>query len=425
MCLIVKGSGNRCAEGCPRPRSFRARGVAIVQVAVLLVVLLGMAAMSVDVGFIYNSRAEMQVAVDAAALAGASGLVDGAGVPEWRARDYAARHVVAGEPVSEAADMHVSVTVGNWEGLAGDFFPADEDEFVTPNAVHVDGRRDNLPLYFARALGIDSSDVQRDAVAVLDGGRCLGIWGLQGVFGDGDIYTDSYDSRNGAYGGGNVHPNGDICSGQQIELSGSVEIFGDAMYGPGYSLLTDGHPKVWGVVAQLCCPLEPPVVDYAKAESNNDNDTIGLTDRGRDPFGGDPWNLVVTGNDNLTLAGGTYYFTSALVDGRATLTVTGPTTIFLTGPAEFTGNGLVNLSQNPNDLVIYSNGSTMALRGTAGFYGVVVAPETDVSLVGTGDYYGMIVGKTLDMDGTANVHVDEAAVFEILGQQSVATVLVK
>ncbi|MCH7527671.1 MAG: hypothetical protein IID39_09560, partial [Planctomycetes bacterium] len=190
--------------------------------AVLLVVLLGMAAMSVDIGFIYNSKAEMQVAVDAAALAGASGLVDGAGVPEGRARDYAARHVVAGEPVNEAADMHVSVTIGNWEGLAGDFFPADEDEFVTPNAVRVDGRRDNLPLYFARVLGIDSSDIQRDAVAVLGGGRCLGIWGLQGVFGDGDIYTDSYDSRNGAYGGGNVHPNGDICSSQQIELRGSV-----------------------------------------------------------------------------------------------------------------------------------------------------------------------------------------------------------
>ena len=60
----------------------RRRGVVVVQVAVLLTVLLGFVALTVDVGLMYNTKAELQAAADAAALAGAAapynddGLVD-------------------------------------------------------------------------------------------------------------------------------------------------------------------------------------------------------------------------------------------------------------------------------------------------------------------------------------------------------------
>ena len=50
----------------------RRRGVVAVQVAVVLVVLLGFAAMTIDVGRLYRARADLQRAADAAALAGAS-----------------------------------------------------------------------------------------------------------------------------------------------------------------------------------------------------------------------------------------------------------------------------------------------------------------------------------------------------------------
>lgn len=50
----------------------RRRAVVVVQVAVLLVVLLGFAALTVDVGALYNTRADLQRTADAAALAGAS-----------------------------------------------------------------------------------------------------------------------------------------------------------------------------------------------------------------------------------------------------------------------------------------------------------------------------------------------------------------
>ena len=50
-------------------RNSRRRGVVAVLVAVILVTLLGFAALTVDVGAMYNARAELQRSADAAALA--------------------------------------------------------------------------------------------------------------------------------------------------------------------------------------------------------------------------------------------------------------------------------------------------------------------------------------------------------------------
>jgi len=53
----------------------RRRAIVAVQVAVLLVVMFGFAALTIDVGTLYNARAELQRSADAAALAGASAYV--------------------------------------------------------------------------------------------------------------------------------------------------------------------------------------------------------------------------------------------------------------------------------------------------------------------------------------------------------------
>ena len=56
-------------------RAARRRAVVAVQVGVLLVVLLGAAALTIDVGTMFNVRADLQRAADAGALAGASAYV--------------------------------------------------------------------------------------------------------------------------------------------------------------------------------------------------------------------------------------------------------------------------------------------------------------------------------------------------------------
>lgn len=402
----------------------RRRATAIAATAVFSsVVGLGFAALAVDTGLMFGAKSELQSAADASALAGASGLLSGNAVVQNRVLEYARLNEIGGVPLSSS---EVTMTIGNWEGVRRTFSPLNGSETVTPNAVRVVGTRNGVSLLFAKSLGMQTTNLARGATAILGSGVCAGVWGLDGIFGDGNVQTDSYDIGQGGYGGQNINPNGDLCSCTDITLNGDVDIYGDAMYGDGHDLITSGSAyNVWGVTGEHSCSITVPSFDIVDAAVHNDNGTIGLTDRNRDPFGGGQWDLVVTGNDNLTLTGGTYYFTSAVVDGRATLTIRGPTVIFLSGPAEFTGGGITNVSQVPGDLVIYATGSPLIFSGTSGFYGAVIAPTSDIQLVGTSDFYGILLGSTLDMDGTTNIHVEESLVFDLFGIQTVAPLLVQ
>ena len=55
-------------------RRWRRRGAVTVQVAVLSGVIMGFAALAIDVGMLYTSKAELQAACDSAALAAAAQL---------------------------------------------------------------------------------------------------------------------------------------------------------------------------------------------------------------------------------------------------------------------------------------------------------------------------------------------------------------
>ncbi|GAG04726.1 unnamed protein product, partial [marine sediment metagenome] len=56
----------------------RRRGATIVAAAVAMVVVIGFAALAVDVGNLYAAKGELQRAADAAAMAGVSAFVDDA-----------------------------------------------------------------------------------------------------------------------------------------------------------------------------------------------------------------------------------------------------------------------------------------------------------------------------------------------------------
>lgn len=62
----------RSVVGPPRSGCRRRRGVVVIQVVVVLAVLLGFAAFTIDVGMLYRARGELQAAADSAALAAAS-----------------------------------------------------------------------------------------------------------------------------------------------------------------------------------------------------------------------------------------------------------------------------------------------------------------------------------------------------------------
>ncbi len=136
------------------------RGVVAVFVMASLVLLIGFAALTLDVGYVYNVRADLQHAADAAVLAGVRSLPD-----EAEARRVA----------REYADLNVSgvvkdldVVLGNWD-WTGAVFTANG---APVNAVHVLGHRSTrnenpVHLFFAPFLGVPQTNVSASATAAL------------------------------------------------------------------------------------------------------------------------------------------------------------------------------------------------------------------------------------------------------------------
>ncbi len=144
-----------------RIRSTRRRGAVAVLTVVMLVVLIGFASLTIDVGYLYNVRAELQNTADAAALAGAQMLPD-----EAAARQTAVEYAHRNNSQHGSVVTNSDVVLGHWDAAAAVFTPGG----APVDAVHVLGRRsksNNNPvkLFFASIFGISQTDVSASATA--------------------------------------------------------------------------------------------------------------------------------------------------------------------------------------------------------------------------------------------------------------------
>lgn len=149
------------------------RGQILVFVALALFAILALAALGIDVGYMYSVRHELQRSADSGALAGASRFIEAGG--EWsadptdpamveadaRAREFAARDNVIASHLDPVAEVDV--------------------EFPSFYRIRVTTRR-TAPLFFARILGRSSQAIHATAVAeaaVADKDvQCLQPWGI-------------------------------------------------------------------------------------------------------------------------------------------------------------------------------------------------------------------------------------------------------
>lgn len=164
-------------------RQFLSRkGAVAVFVAVLMVVLLGCAALAVDMGYLYVARTELQRAADSGALAGVQGLGRSAENPFdefihiWnvynQAEAAAEANTCAGVAVSieKMTDVQIGY-LSDPRDLDGQLQTVPLDQC---NAVKVTARRTAsspggaLGLFFGPILGISYSDVSATAIAVID-----------------------------------------------------------------------------------------------------------------------------------------------------------------------------------------------------------------------------------------------------------------
>ena len=171
-------------------RTDRRRAVVAVQVVVVMFVLIGFAALTVDVGVMYNVRADLQRSADAAALAGAaayatdkmlqirqgadgySGIYEVVGLASGQVNTFAGLNPSLGvsstyiEPNDIRAGW-IDVTSGTnplQPGVAPDSYNALQ---VTARRTS-DGANGPIELLFANIFGCSTSETSASAVAVYD-----------------------------------------------------------------------------------------------------------------------------------------------------------------------------------------------------------------------------------------------------------------
>lgn len=154
----------------------RNRGQVLVLFALALVVLIGMAALGIDVGYMYTVRHELQRCADAGALAGASRFINAPGeTGQWgnanvfaeattRAVDFASKDNVVKSPLLTVAGDNIVVTFDQG-----------------PDRIKVQTER-TVPLFFARLfLGATkriSAFAVAEAASVSQNTTCVAPWGI-------------------------------------------------------------------------------------------------------------------------------------------------------------------------------------------------------------------------------------------------------
>lgn len=235
----------------------------------------------------------------------------------------------------------------------------------------------------------------------------------------GSLTTDSYNSSLGIYGGGNIDDNGNVGTTGDIATSGgSFYINGSA--GTGSSgTFSANSTQVSGNITH----------------SNNETlSTIVVPDQ----LAGLPSGGIMSEGD---LSAGNYNFTAIDLTGHDNLDITGPANIYLTanpssidisstnavirisnsstGPIKIYadrdiklgGGGVINEAGIPRNFFLYGTGGAgqkILVSGTNSFYGIIYAPNADITLDGDFTAFGAIIGKSITVKGNVFVHHDDA-----------------
>jgi Flp pilus assembly protein TadG len=388
-------------------KHFNRRGAIVVVAAAFLIVIIAFLAFAIDYGQIVSAESRLQNAADAGAMSGARALIDGRAAAIAAAKSWASKNLTTSE---QGIVLDEDVELGRWNDEQATFTEVPEGSVQTLNAVRVTCRRsvargNPLVLLFARVIGTDHAELTVFATARVNSIRCGPIVGLTKVSLSGSSQTDSYRSDQGAYSPASPGNEGHVCSNGDINMSGSTQIRGNARPGPGHTLKSSSSKGVTGITDPLDRPLNFPPTNPGNAQTVNNNNSIPLSDEGIQPLNS-AGEFKLSGGDAVTLPPGTYFFSKMSLTGGASVRVTGPTRIFVSGDCSMGGGSMVNLSLLPKNLKLFPMGANCVISGDSEFYGAIYAPTTKVERSGSSDYFGSIVAGELVLSGSGGVHAD-------------------
>lgn len=122
--------------------------------------------------------------------------------------------------------------------------------------------------------------------------------------------------------------------------------------------------------------------------------------------------LAITGPANIYLPGNPSSIdvssTKAVI--RLSNSSTGPIKIYADGDVKLGGGGVINEEGIPSYFYLYGTGGAgqqILVSGTNSFYGVIYAPDADITLDGNFTAFGAIIGGNVTVKGSVFVHHDD------------------
>jgi len=243
-----------------------------------------------------------------------------------------------------------------------------------------------------------------------------------------NVTFDSYDSRNGPYGGSNVNSEITIAT-ISVEVD-AIDIGNADVYG---FVATGGAMPDVGPKGSITDYANPGTVDNSRittdyyAEFPNvvapilNSPSTSIPSSGT-ILGGDydvsNWSL--SGGDTVYITGHTRVKVSGDIDvtGNASIVIapTGSLQIYSDDDIDIAGNGIVNETGKPEMLMVFGLDSgegddDIKISGNGSLYAAVYAPNANVTINGggnSGHVFGAVVGYDADLVGNAHFSFDEA-----------------
>jgi hypothetical protein len=247
---------------------------------------------------------------------------------------------------------------------------------------------------------------------------------------DSSVATDSYDSTDGTWAsqaknndalGWYADPTGHVGSNGDIDIYSSVRVRGDARSGPTSTTeIHGGSAVVYGDDSQAASVVSVPDPDLADFEAAFlDNNNGELKSSGDITYHKVRMNLRVDGSDTLNLSGGTYFFNDFELNSSSTLHIMAPTTIYVTGDLLLTSSVAANANGRAADLSFIVHpyalspgwappSSRIELNSSLRAALTIYAPARDVYMDSSVHLYGAIVGKSVEANGSVQIHYDRA-----------------
>ncbi|MDD2486087.1 MAG: Tad domain-containing protein [bacterium] len=395
----------------------------MVIIAIMMIILLVVAGMGVDLGYIYVSRNRLQNMVDAAVLAGAQELPSSYDAKQAAAVCYACNLSPDNSPTPQLGIPPAGIDPnGTYYNIGSDEFLAITPYTITGNQrpasqiMKVKAQR-KLRLFFMPLIGISTFTVCAEA----SGSNGSGYGSARGmVILDPDGGASLQLTGNADF---NV-PNGCLIinstAGNAMSLNGNVTLSTQGTY-------VVGNYQAWGNIHMAPTPLigqnpsPDPLAELAAPSITGLPSFKGENIRGNRMITLNPGvytgKLAIGGNAAVTFNPGTYIFQNGIeINGNAAVTGSDVLIYNQGGPLSFTGNTRINLTPPTSGdyagisiFQAHTNNNTMTITGNADWsiQGTFYLPNAGLELQGnTSLIRSMIIAYRLSVIGNSSLRID-------------------